>query len=51
MTRKNKDGYQIAAEKKENKQSMERFPLNDGADFKVVSVSKKPAFRLEEAVP
>ena len=27
------------------------FPLNDGADSTLVSLAKKPAFRLEKAVP
>ena len=53
---KNKDGYQIhiAAEKKENKPSMERFPLNDSADSTSalpLLLAQRPAFRLEKAVP
>ena len=51
MTRKNKKGYQGAAEKKENEPSMQRFTLNDGDDSALASLAKKPAFRLEKAVP
>ena len=41
----NKHGYQIGAEK-----PMECFHFNDGADSTLVSLAKKPAFRLEKAV-
>ena len=30
---------------------MERFSFNDGADSTLASLAKKPAFRLEKAVP
>ena len=49
--RKNKDGYQIADKKKENKPSMEHFPLDDDANSTLVSLGKEPAFHLEKAVP